>query len=381
MINKQNLTGGQSSQNTSAQGEFAMLSGKICLLANAFSNGQWLIDSGATDHICSNLNMFISYKPVNGNNDYIVIPDGRQVPILHVGSVKIQDNLILHDVLHIPLFQFNLISVQKLCKDLNCTVLFDETKCVIQDHLKKGRQLLLGNSQGGLYSTPTQGSKFPVNTSLLAVKEDLNVWHLRLGHVPFDKLKSIPDLSSLKHKFADVLCQICPLSRQTRIAFPNSQSQTTHYFELIHIDVWGPYKVKAHNGCNQFLTIVDDFSRFTWVHMMKFRTDCVKVLTDFFAHVETQYKVRVQKVRFDNAPELCQGALRELFLQQRISHQTSCSYTPQQNGLVERKHRHFLETTRSLYFHSKIPAQYWNESVLCATYIINRLRASPKHWQ
>ena len=62
--------------------------------------------------------------------------------------------------------------------------------------------------------------------------------------------------------------------------------------------------------------------------------------------------------RSDNAPELCQGLMRELFLSKSIIHQTSCSHSPQQNGVVERKHRHLLEIARSLYLQSKVPAKF-----------------------
>lgn len=79
------------------------------------------------------------------------------------------------------------------------------------------------------------------------------------------------------------------------------------------------------------------------------------------------------KVRSGNAPDLCQRPMRELFLQKGIFHQTSCSYTPQQNGVMERKHKNFLETARSLYFQSKILAKYWSETILCAAYILNRV--------
>ena len=107
-----------------------------------------------------------------------------------------------------------------------------------------------------------------------------------------------------------------------------------------------------------FMTIVDDYSRFTWIHLLKHRTECVKVMTDFFVNVETQFKQKVEMVRSDKAPELCQGLMRELFFSKGIIHQTSCSHTPQKNGVVERKHRHLLETARSLYLQSKVPAKF-----------------------
>lgn len=122
-----------------------------------------------------------------------------------------------------------------------------------------------------------------------------------------------------------------------------------------------------------FLTLVDDFSRFTWVHMLKHKSDCVQVMTAFLNHVETQFHTKVLTVRSDNAKEFTHGGMFTLFQSRGIFHQTSCAYTPQQNGVVERKHRHLLETARCLYFHSKIPEKYWNECILCATYLINRL--------
>lgn len=163
------------------------------------------------------------------------------------------------------------------------------------------------------------------------------------------------------------------MAKQTRNSFPHSSIHITASFELIHIDVWGPYKVKSHTGCNHFITIVDDFSRFTWVHMLKDRTECVKVMMDFISHVQTQYKAQIVKIRSDNTSELCLGQMRELFLKKGILHQTSCSPTPQQNGVMELKYRHLLETGRSLFFQSKIPDKYCSESILCATYLINRI--------
>ena len=91
---------------------------------------------------------------------------------------------------------------------------------------------------------------------------------------------------------------------------------------------------------------------------MKHITDCLQVMADFFEYVETQFKKKVQMIRSDNAPELCQGLMRNLLLNKGIVNQTSCSHTPQQNGVVERKHRFLLETARALSFQFNVPAMY-----------------------
>ena len=65
--------------------------------------------------------------------------------------------------------------------------------------------------------------------------------------------------------------------------------------------------------------------------------------------------------------------MHDFFLKKDIECQRTCVYTPQQNGVVEHKLRHVLNTARALLFHSNLPLKFWGECVLIATYIINRL--------
>lgn len=92
-----------------------------------------------------------------------------------------------------------------------------------------------------------------------------------------------------------------------------------------------------------------------------------------FAFIQNQFHKCVKAVRSDNAKELCDGNMLVLFYKLGIEHQKSCAYTPQQNGVVERKHKHLLETARALLFQSNLPQPFWGDSVLCAAYIINHL--------
>ena len=77
-------------------------------------------------------------------------------------------------------------------------------------------------------------------------------------------------------------------------------------------------------------------------------------------------------IRTDNAQEFVEGDLKSYCQLHGIIQQSSCPYTPQQNGVVERKHRHLLEVGRALYFQANLPIRFWGDCILCATYLINR---------
>lgn len=92
--------------------------------------------------------------------------------------------------------------------------------------------------------------------------------------------------------------------------------------------------------------------------------------------VTTQFSLKVKIIRTDNALDFFKNECGSLFASFGILHQSSCPYTPQQNGLVERKHRHILEVARSLHFQSSIPLRVWGDCTLTAVYLISRT-ASP----
>lgn len=197
------------------------------------------------------------------------------------------------------------------------------------------------------------------------------LWHLRLGHLPFyamKNIKKIPCHTSDKHIFP---CDICPIARQSKLPFLTSSIK--HCFEMLHIDIWGPYIVPTYKGERYFLTIVDNFSIFTWTYLLSSKSNAFPTLKSFLTLIETQFSAKVKVIRSDNAYELRTGTVSSnFFLSKGIIHHTSCTAIPQQNGVVEKKHKHLLETCRALLFQSHLPKKYWGDCLLTTTYLINR---------
>lgn len=139
---------GDNSHNGGGSEKTTLFAGTHCLVANL--HNQWIIDSGASDHMCHNLDLFSEYKLLDSDEHMITIPNGKKVTMRCVGSVKLQNGIVLKKVLFVPDFQFNLISVQRLSYELNCDVTFTHNACYIQGPLKKD-SWTLGKARQGLY--------------------------------------------------------------------------------------------------------------------------------------------------------------------------------------------------------------------------------------
>ena len=111
-------------------------------------------------------------------------------------------------------------------------------------------------------------------------------------------------------------------------------------FELVHSYVWGPCPVVSPTRFLYFVTFVDDYSRTTWLYIMKNHYELFFHLCAFHVEIHTQFHVSVQCLRSDNAKEYVSEQFQSSMLHNGIIHQTSCVDTPSQNRVAERKNRH-----------------------------------------
>ena len=118
-------------------------------------------------------------------------------------------------------------------------------------------------------------------------------------------------------------------------------------FELIHMDVWGPYFEPDRCGHHYFLTVVDDFSKATWVFLMQTKSQTSSLVPQFYSFILNQFNISIKQIRTDNGTEF---SLSSFYLDKGILHQKSCPYTPQQNGVVKLKHQYILNVACALLF-------------------------------
>jgi len=109
-------------------------------------------------------------------------------------------------------------------------------------------------------------------------------------------------IQSFPYKAPSTICKICPQAKQHRHSFPSpSLSYTTKTFELLHVDIWGPYSTATYDGYKLFLSIVDDFSRETWIFLLSYKINAFHMLQPFITFAETQFNASVKTIRSDNA--------------------------------------------------------------------------------
>ena len=104
-----------------------------------------------------------------------------------------------------------------------------------------------------------------------------------------------------------------------------------------------------------YVLFVDVYSKFTWLYLLKHKSDVLDVFKYFKATVENQLNSKIKVLRTDNGGEFTFNAFKLFCSSHGIIHQFSCPHTTQQNGVAERKHRHVVKYALTMLSHSKLP--------------------------
>ena len=326
----------------------------------------WVVDSGASNHMSNKLTNLYNFRPCSSST-FVSVADGKDVPVQGKGKTKLVSKTIESEVLYVPSFPVQLLSVQQLTSTLNCDVLFTSDKVLFQDRITK-KTIGEGFQLHGLFYFSSDDRLCKGFQASFSSTNKHSLWHQRLGHPSESVFNKIhPSLP----KGTDG-CDICHYSKSTRLPFNLSLSKSSEMFELVHSNVWGPFSLSI-DGFKYFVTFIDDFSKVTWVYLLKSKSEVFECFKDFHRLVITHFSAHIKTLRTDNGTEYTSHNMKNYLISHGIVHQTSCVNTPQQNGVAERKNRDLLEKTRAIMMQMNVPKHFWSYGVLTATYLINRL--------
>ncbi|KAI3814228.1 hypothetical protein L1987_18976 [Smallanthus sonchifolius] len=172
----------------------------------------------------------------------------------------------------------------------------------------------------------------------------------------------------------------CKKGKQQRKSHkPKLQKSIDTPLELLHMDLFGPISMRSIGGKSFCLVVTDDFSRFSWVHFLGTKDESADILQYLILSLESLCKLKVRRIRSDNGTEFKNNLMELLCLKKGIRHEFSAPYTPQQNGVAERKNRTLIETARTMLSDAKLPVTFWLEAVNTACHVLNRVLVVKRH--
>ncbi|KAL4377055.1 hypothetical protein GQ457_02G041490 [Hibiscus cannabinus] len=186
-----------------------------------------------------------------------------------------------------------------------------------------------------------------------AIKDDSWLWHLRYGHLGFSGLKllskekmvnGLPEINP-----PNQLCEACIKGKQHRQSFEVGKSwRTRKPLEIVHIDIAGPFDIPSLGGNMYYLTFIDDYSKKCWVYALKEKSEALAKFKEFKAMAEKQSDQFIKILRSDRGSEYTKNLFEDFCKEHGIIHQLTVRYTPQQNGVAERKNCTLLDMARSM---------------------------------
>lgn len=338
------------------------------LSADNLPSDGYVMDSGSSLHVSKNREHFTDFTASSGSITGIA---STSLAIEGTGTIYFTngdgDIISVKNVAYVPTATQNLISIKcATASGATFTLGHDSAHVTMApDFVPKKIATATGLHLYVFDYSPIIGRSFAANPSATSA-------HAALGH------PSPAVMSQLGYSDAPkmVECSHCAAGKSTRTYPKESDSPpSTAPLQLIHADVCGPFPIPGIDAERMFLTIVDDYSRWTRIIPLVSKADVGSYLKNFVVSAENHFSdrgLKVAAIRTDNGTEFCSKDLASFYFEKGIVHQTTVPYNSSQNGIAERKHRTIQEKSRVLLSSSGAPVKFWSEAVKTAEFLVNR---------
>ena len=337
----------------------------------------WFLDSGCSNHMSVNREWFSELN--ESFKQTVKLGNDSRIAVMGKGSVRMQVNgivQVISNVYYIPELKNNLLSIGQL-QEKGLAVLIQNGTCKVY-HERKG--VIMHSDMSGnrmFYFLAGMVSKAPRCMQIQSMDES-HLWHCRFGHLSYKGLHALAHKGMVEGLPTTItapqkLCSNCLVGKQHRENIPKkSLWKSTHKLQLIHSDICGPITPTSNSNKRYILSFIDDFSRKTWIFFLNQKSEAFVMFKSFKACVEKEAGASIQCLRTDRGGEFTSNEFTEFCKEHGINRQLTSAYTPQQNGVAERKNRTIMNMVRSMLVEKNMPKEYWAEAANWCIHILNR---------
>lgn len=349
-------------------------SGKMYITSFNQNNSDWLIDSGASMHMC-NREEYYDGK-IQPYQSKIITASGEIIAAKGIGNVKCTFNtkngpfcVTFEDVLYVPSLEENLISVKKIVSH-GMEVKFNKNGCFVK-YNDSNEQICIGKCFSELWKLNTIEKCFRSNVKTEYCIHD---WHKKLAHRNLEDIKLMNGngitIKSCNH--SDV-CEACIKGKMFRKTFPKKAKPTSEVMECVVSDVCGPIQCESIGKKKYFVSFIDIHSRHCTLYFIREKSEVPQVAMNYIEYMKTQLGKKPKILRTDRGTEYNNKTLQNYLRNQGIKYQCTVGYAPEQNGVAERKNRTIMEAVRTMLEESQLGKCLWAEAADAANHVFNRI--------
>lgn len=342
----------------------------------------WFLDSGCSNHMCGAKEWFIELDEAFNRN--VKLGDDSRMSVNGKGRLRLEINgrvQYITDVYYVPGLKNNLLSVGQL-QEKGLRIIIENGGCEVWH--KQERKLIMHSTMSKnrmfIILAAVRKAKEVEKEQCLQVMEKTNeLWHRRYGHLNNKGLRCLAEkelvvgIPKLSQEIEEVICDICMRGKQNREIIPKkSEWKSSRRLQLVHTDICGPITPISESGKRYIINFIDDYSRKCWTYFLTEKSEAFKTFKEFKAAAERETGHLLAYLRSDRGGEYNSREFDEYCRDSGIKRQLTAAYTPQQNGVAERKNRTVMNMTRCMMLEMNVPRRFWPEAVQYAVYILNR---------
>jgi hypothetical protein len=330
----------------------------------------WILDSGATRHICAYKALFSDLKPYK-----TVLSWGKisKIPVEWIGTIRVKFESTgrtakIEDCLYVPEIGLNLLSLGLLrLKGVAINIGLKSVSLTINS-----KEIVRGYYHRNLITISTA-----LDEEHACISTTSDSWHERMGHIGATALKALPEKAigcglDPKEVSNTSGCDICIQAKATRKVSQVEMPRASTTLEKVHSDICGPISPETLSKKRYFVSFIDDKTRWATVRLLSSREQLFTTFNSYLTEEEQQLGTTLKRLHSDNAREYKSHDFKTLLDKKGAIATYSAPYSPEQNGISERFNRTIINKVRAMLISSGLPKSLWGEAVIAATYIHNR---------